>query len=153
MRTAIQVILGIAVIGLVYVLYHTIVDPWNEYEATEFQTELTRARMSHVRTALINFRDENGDYPSSLDSLVYFVKSDSALSSQDLSEVFIVPGGGAFVADSLPFSPRTGARFEYELVSNDTLGVTIYYVKDPDSEDYIGAQEANPALRNVASWE
>ena len=64
-----------------------------------------------------------------------------------------MPGGGAFVADSLPFSPRTGTRFEYELVSNDTSGVTIYYVKDPDSEDHIGAQEPNPALRNVASWE
>ena len=57
------------------------------------------------------------------------------------------------MADSLPFSPRTGTRFEYELVSNDTSGVTIYYVKDPDSEDHIGAQEPNPALRNVASWE
>ena len=153
MRTAIQVILGVAVIGLTYVLYHTIVDPWNEYEATELQTELTRARMGHVRTALISFRDENGGYPSSLDSLAHFVKSDSALSSRDFSEVFVVPGGGAFVADSLPFSPRTGTRFEYELVSNDTSGVTIYYVKDPDSEDHIGAQEANPALRNVASWE
>ena len=153
MRTAIQVILGVAVLGLAYVLYHTIVDPWNEYEATEFQTELTRARMGHVRTALINFRDENGAYPSSLDSLALFVKSDSALNSRGLNEVFFVPGGGAFVADSLPFSPRTGTRFEYELVSNDTSGVTIYYVKDPDSEDHIGAQEANPALRNVASWE
>ena len=153
MRTAIQVLLGVAALGLTYVLYHTIVDPWNEYEATEFQTELTRARMSHARTALISFRDENGAYPPSLDSLVYFVKSDSAFGSRDLSEVFIMPGGGAFVADSLPFSPRTGTRFEYELVSDDTSGVTIYYVKDPDSADHIGAQEANPASRNVASWE
>jgi len=153
MRTAIQILLGVVVLGLVYVLYHTILDPWNEHETKQFQTELTRARMDHVRTALIDFRDAADAYPSSLDSLALYVKTDSSYASTDLSRVFMVPGGGAFVADSLPFSPRTGARFEYELVSDDTLGVTIYYLKDPDSEDYIGAQNPNPTSRNVASWE
>lgn len=153
MRTAIQIVLGLVVVGLVYVLYHTIVDPWSDYQAIQHQTELTRARMSNVRTALIEYRDNSEDYPGSLDTLVTYVKTDSVFTSRDLSEVFTVPGGGVFVPDSLPFSPRTGARFEYEIVTDDTSGVAIYYLKDPDSEDHIGSQTPNPALRNVASWE
>ncbi len=153
MRTAIQIILGVVVIGLVYVLYHTIVDPWKDFQAIQHQTEMTRARMDHVRTALSTYRDGHEDYPASLDLLVPFVKTDSTLRSRDLAAVFPVPGGGTFVADSLPFSPRTGARFEYEIVHDDTSGVSIYYLKDPDSDDVIGSQTVNPALRNVASWE
>lgn len=153
MRTAIQILLGVVVLGLVYVLYHTIVDPWNEHEAKEFQTEMTRARMDHIRSALIDYRDLGGAYPSTLDSLVHFVKTDSSMVGQDLNNMFEVPGGGAFVADSLPFSPRSGTRFVYEIVEDDSAGVAIYYLKDPDSEDAIGSQTPNPALRNVASWE
>ena len=153
MRIALQILLGVVVIGLIYVLYHTIVDPWEEHQATEFQTEMTRARMDHIRTALIDFRDDVDHYPSSLDSLVLYIKTDSSYAARDLSTVFVVPGGGAFVADSLPFSPRTGSRFEFELAEDDSAGVSIYYLKDPDTEDAIGSRTANPALRNVASWE
>lgn len=153
MRTAIQLILGVVVIGLAYLLYHTITDPWEEYQVGEFTTELTRARMANVRSALIDFRDVHDGYPTSLDSLVHFLKTDSAFSSQDLNVVFPVPRGGVFVADSLPFSPRTGKPFDFQIVSDDTSGVSIYYLKDPDTEDHIGSETPNPALRNVASWE
>lgn len=153
MRIAIQLILGVVILGLVYVLYRTIVDPWKDYQAIELKTEMTRTRMGHVRTALTSYRDGNEDYPETLDLLVPFVKRDSALQRRDLSVVFPMPRGGVFVADSLPFSPRTGARFDYEVVDDDTSGVSIYYLKDPDSEDVIGSQTPNPALRNVASWE
>ncbi|MDX1438701.1 MAG: hypothetical protein R3284_02255 [Rubricoccaceae bacterium] len=153
MRTAIQVILGVVVIALGYFLYRTITDPWNEHQADQRLTELTRARMDNARTALIRYRDTNENYPSTLDSLVLFVKTDSTLATMDLNEVFAVPGG-SFNADSLPFSPRPPhSRFGYELFSDDTTGVTIYYLKDPDSEDHIGAQTPDPAFRNAASWE
>lgn len=154
MRTAIQLILGVIVIALIYFLFRTITDPWKEHEAKERITELTRTRMDHARTALIRYRDNNDNYPSTLDSLVMFVKSDSALSSMDLNDVFPGAGGGSFNADSLPFSPRDPySAFEYELYEDDTTGVVVYYLKDPDSADHIGAQVPDPAFRNAASWE
>lgn len=154
MRTAIQIILGVVVLALIYFLYRTITDPWQEHQAEERLTELTRARMDHARAALIRYRDNNDNYPGTLDSLVTFIKTDSALSSMDLNTVFAVPNGGAFNPDSLPYSPRVPhSEFEYELFSNDTTGVTIYYLKDPDTEDHIGSQTPDPAFRNAASWE
>ncbi|MDX1419827.1 MAG: hypothetical protein R3181_07670 [Rubricoccaceae bacterium] len=155
LRIGIQIVLAVVIAVGVYYLYRTITDPWEAYEAEQFQTELTRARMDHIRTALIEHRDQTERYPGSLDSLVAFVKTDSVYQSADLGEVFAMPeGAGAFVPDSLPYSPRTGSPFIYDIVRNDSTGVEIYYLQDPDvPEDYIGAREVDPARRNAASWE
>ncbi|NNF59529.1 MAG: hypothetical protein HKN04_14935 [Rhodothermaceae bacterium] len=154
MRLAIQLVLAVVIAIGAYALYRTITDPWEEYQENELQTELTRARMDHIRTALIEYRSADRDYPSTLDSLVLFVRTDSAYIGEDLNEVFPMPGGRAFVPDSLPFSPRTGNPFVYQLVRDDTSGVEIYYLQDPDvPEDFIGAETPDPARRNAASWE
>ena len=65
----------------------------------------------------------------------------------DLDSVF----GDGFMPDSLPFSPRTGNPFEYAV--NDTGRVVIYLLKDPDSDDRIGALTPDITLLNAASWE
>lgn len=153
MRLAIQLVLGIVIAIGAYALYRTITDPWNEFQAKEFQTEMTRARMDHIRTALIEYRGARDTYPSTLDSLELFVRTDSAYMGEDLNATFPVPGGGEFMVDSLSQSPRTGQPFEYRVVRNDSTGVEIYYLKDPDSEDFIGAETPDPARRNAASWE
>ena len=154
MRLAIQLVLAVVIVIGAYLLYETITGPYEEFQERELQTELTRARMDHIRTALIEYRNEDRNYPSTLDSLVLFVKTDSAYIGEDLNEVFPVPDGRAFDPDSLPFSPRSGSPFVYQLVRDDTSGVEIYYLQDPDvSEDFIGAQTPDPARRNAASWE
>ena len=154
MRLAIQVVLAIVIVVGAYALYRTITDPWEEYQAQEFQTELTRAQMDHIRTALIAYRDHHTSYPSTLDSLQLFIRTDSVYQGKDLNEVFPNPGGVPFNVDSLGYSPRTGRPFVYQVVGTDSTAVEIYYLQDPDvPEDFIGAQEPDPARRNAASWE
>ncbi|HLT45832.1 MAG TPA: hypothetical protein VK002_01275 [Rubricoccaceae bacterium] len=154
MRLGIQIVLAVVIVVGAWYLYRTITEPWEAYQREQRATTMTRARMDHIRTALIEYRDQTERYPRSLDTLVTFVKTDSVFQTEDLSEVFPLPPGASFNPDSLPFSPRTGTPFIYDVVRNDSTGVEIYYLQDPDvPEDYIGAREPDPARRNAASWE
>ena len=147
---AIRALLGLLIIGLCVVLYFVTVVPAQRAAAAQRETDLTRERMSDVRTALISYRDSLGDYPSTLDSLVMFARTDSVFAAQASGEEERL---GPPMADSLAVSPRSGTPFLYELVS-DTTGVEIYWLADPDSEaDSIGSRDPNPSLRNAASWE
>lgn len=145
-----RVVLALAILGLVGVLYYVTVVPAQEAEAAQRETDLTRERMGDVRTALIAYRDSMDGYPSTLDSLVLFARTDSAFQAQiEVQEERFRPVS----VDSLPYSPRTGNRFLYEVVE-DTTGLQIYWLADPDMEsDSIGARSPEPALRNAASWE
>lgn len=145
-----RAVLAIAILALVGVLYFVTVVPAQKAAAAQRQTDLTRERMADVRTALIAYRDSMDTYPSTLDSLVLFARTDSAF----LAEVAVQEARlRDAVPDSLALSPRTGAPFLYEVVS-DTTGVEIYWLRDPDVEgDSIGSRDPNPALRNAASWE
>ena len=145
-----RIVLGLAIIGLVVWLFRVTVVPAQRAEAAQRQTDLTRLRMDDVRTGLISYRDSVGRYPGSLDSLVQYARTDSVfnarIASQDerLAPVSV---------DSLPYSPRTGNRFDYAVV-RDTTGLEIYWLGDPDAVgDSIGSRDPNPALRNAASWE
>ena len=143
---AIQVILGIVIIGLGYFLYVSITEPYEAIERQQEITERTRARMQQVRTALTEYRADEGRYPQTLDSLQMFIRQDSLLSLKGDS-IF----GAGFNVDSLVVSPRTGNRFEYAV--NDTSQVIIYLLQDPDSEDRIGSLTPDITLLNAASWQ
>ena len=145
-----RVVLALAILALVVVLYFVTIVPAQRAAAAERETDLTRERMSDVRTALIAYRDSMDTYPSTLDSLVLFVRTDSSFLAEVAEQEERLQDARP---DSLAFSPRTGNRFLYEVVS-DTTGVEIYWLSDPDVEgDSIGARDPNPALRNAASWE
>ena len=147
---ALRIVLGLAIIGLVVWLFFVTVVPAQRAEAAQRQTELTRLRMDDVRTALIAYRDSLGRYPGSLDSLVLFARTDSTFNARIArQDERMAP----LALDSLPYSPRTGTRFDYEVVQ-DTSGLVIYWLGDPDAPgDSIGSRDPNPALRNAASWE
>lgn len=147
---AIRAVLGLLIVGLVVVLYFVTVVPAQEAAAAQRQTDLTRERMGDLRTALITYRDSLGEYPSTLDSLVMYTRTDSAFAAQtEVQEERLRPVS----IDSLTMSPRTGNPFRYEVVE-DTTGLQIYWLGDPDMEaDSIGSRNPNPALRNAASWE
>ena len=153
-RIAIQIVLAVLILALGYFLFVSITKPYNEFKEEERQTTLTRERMDDGRSALIAYRDANGGYPATLDSLVLFARGDSALNAQaalvkEENEFRL----SSFVVDSLPFSPRTGARFNYQVVQ-DTTETVIYWLQDPDAPaDSIGSRRADPAQRNAASWE
>jgi hypothetical protein len=145
-QTAIQVVLAIVIVVLAYWLYVSITEPYEAIKRQEQLTEVTRERMEDIRTAMIRFEDVNGRYPKTLDSLVMFVKIDS-LYAIAADSIF----GAGFVADSLPFSPRTGNQFLLSV--NDTSRVVTYMLEDPDSQDHIGTTEPDITLLNAASWE
>jgi len=146
LRTGLQILLGILIIVLAWVLYESITEPYQVIERQRALTEETRERMDHVRRAMSRYERVHGRFPSTLDSLVMFVRVDTVL-SQRMDSVF----GEEVVPDSLPYSPRTGKRFE--LTVNDTSRVNIYLLKDPDTDDHIGSALPDPTRLNAASWE
>lgn len=144
-RIGLQIVLGIAVIGLSYYLYYSITEPYNRIERKQQLTEQTRARMSHIRTALIDYERDSTSFPDSLDLILVHIRNDSALAAEADSAWNIAH------PDSLLHSPRTGKRFQYTL--SDTGRVETYLLKDPDTEDEIGTLSGDPTQTNAASWE
>lgn len=146
LRTSIQVVLGLLIIGLGYFLYQSITDPYERIERRQMMTEQTRGRMANIRTALIDYNRDSATFPDSLNLLVQHIRNDSALSAQQDS-VF----GEQFNLDSLLYSPRTGNRFQYTV--NDTGRVETYLLQDPDTDDEIGTLTGDPTQTHAASWE
>lgn len=145
-QVAIQVVLGLVIVGLVYWLYVSITEPYQAVERQKETTRQTRMRMDNVRTAMIRYKTVNGRYVTSIDSLIDFVKADS-LYRVAADSIF----GMGFQADSLGYSPRTGKQFV--LTVNDTSRVKTYMLQDPDSDDHIGTLEPDITRLNAASWE
>jgi hypothetical protein len=145
-RIGIQAVLAVAILGLAYYLYYSITEPYERIERQQEITEQTRARMSNIRTALIDYERDSTDFPDSLDVLMKHIQGDSLLTNAQDS-VF----GGPINLDSLFYSPRTGNRFLYTV--SDTGRVETYLLEDPDSDDEIGTLSGDPTQTNAASWE
>jgi len=145
-QTGIQAVLVVVILGLAYFLYQSITEPYDRIERRQQITEDTRARMSNIRTALIDYERDSAAYPDSLDLLLQHMRNDSILSTRQDS-VF----GGPVNLDSLFFSPRTGNRFQYTV--SDTGRVETYLLEDPDTDDQIGTLTGDPTRANAASWE
>jgi len=146
LQMGVQIVLGILIIGLAYFLYTSITEPYDRIERRQERTEMTRDRMSNIRTVLIDFEQDSGSYPDSLDLLPRHIRNDSVLSNAQDS-IF----GGSINVDSLLNSPRSGNRFQYTL--SDTGRVETYLLEDPDSDDQIGTLTGDPTQANTASWE
>ena len=146
-KIVIQIVLGLVILALCYWLYISITAPWDAIERERAVTAMTRDQMDKVRIALIRHERVEDRFPSSLDSLLIWMRQDSLIQANPDS-VFEVAG---INIDSLFFSPRTGSRFIYAL--NDTGRVKIYLLKDPDSDDQIGSETPDVTQLNAASWE
>jgi hypothetical protein len=145
-RIVIQALLAIVIVGLAYWLYVSITEPWETVERQEALTSATRGRMDDIRTALVHYENKYNRFPLTLDSLVTFVRQDSAITAR-ADSLF----GAGFQPDSLLYSPRSGKPFEYAV--NDTARVRMYRLKDPDTADQIGTLEPDPTRLNTATWE
>lgn len=142
----IQVVLGVVILGLGYLLYQSIREPYKEVERQKALTEQTRARMNTVRVSLRAYESRNKRFPGTLDSLMTFVRSTPAIQRQ-LDSL----AGANVNLDSMAYSPRNGQMFVYAV--NDTSRVKVYYLKDPASEDEIGSREPDITQLHAASWE
>jgi hypothetical protein len=150
-NSIVSIFLILIIIALGYVLYDSITTPWNKEMAKKEVTDNIRLRMTLVRDALINYqaRHPQGKFPTSLDSLVIFLKSDSLMLARG-PELF-VEKNGQYNPDSLIFSPRPPhERFQYSV--NDTIRPPLYLLKDPNSDDAIGSLE-RITLLNAPNWQ
>lgn len=145
LRVGLQILLWVLIVGLSYVLYLSITEPYKEIERQEALTEITRARMDKVRQVAIQYEAVHDRFPGTLDSLFMFASQDSAF--QIVRDSVL----GVQLLDSLMYSPRTGKPWVYS--SNDTSRVKTYLLEDPDSDDRIGTLLADITLLNAASWE
>jgi hypothetical protein len=144
MRVAIQAVLALVIVALGYFLYISITEPYEAIRIDEELTDLTRERMDRVRFTAIQYERQYDRFPSTLDSLRMFALTDSAIVAT-ADSVYGMP------TDSIFVSPRTGAEFVYAI--NDTSTVAIYELRDPESDDVIGALTPDVTKLNAASWE
>lgn len=147
----ISIFLILIIIALSYVLFDSIVTPWQKEIAKRQLTEDTRFRMTLVRDALINFqaRHPEGKFPSTLDSLVIFLRTDSLMLVRG-ADLFSEPVRG-YNPDSLIYSLRPPhEKFVYSV--NDTIRPPLYLLKDPGSDDAIGSLE-RITLLNAPNWQ
>lgn len=142
----IQVLLGVVILGLGYLLYQSIREPYKEVERQKALTELTRARMDHVRVSLRSYESQNKRFPSTLDSLMTYVRA-----APNVRRHLDSLSRGTANVDSMVYSPRNGQKFEYAV--NDTSRVIVYYLKDPASDDVIGSRDPDITQLHAASWE
>lgn len=145
LRIGIQILLAIIIVGLSYYLYLSITEPYEVIRQQQVLTEQTRERMTVNRQALIVYETRYDRFPGSLDSLVFFVRD--SLTAAERDSIF----GAGFNADSLIYSPRSGALFNYTAV--DTTRVPTYLLQDPDSDDQIGTLQSDVTRINAATWE
>lgn len=152
-RTAIQVVLAIVIVVLGYVLFRTIREPQEAFEREQAVTEATRARMVDIRAAMRAYEQQYDRYPSTLDSLVQAIKTDSFFVARRDS-IFGLDEGARFTPDSLLYTARPG-RPRFELTVVDTSDVAVYLLEDPASDDRIGTDNPSRAagMLNAASWE
>ncbi len=144
---AVQLVLVLVIAGLAWFLYRSINDPWQERELILEQRAEVQQRMSDIRQVLIRHNQVNGRFPSTLDSVQIFARTDSSLLA-DSDQIF----GPGYSFDSLLVSPLSGQRFTY--AASDTGRVKYYLLSSPDYPmDVIGADRPDVSKLNVASWE
>jgi type II secretory pathway pseudopilin PulG len=153
-RTVLQIVLAIVIVVLGYLLYRSIRGPQEVFEREQALTEVTRERMGYLRDAMRSYDREYGRFPTTLDSVVTIIKTDSLFVAKRDS-IFEFAEGESFVADSLPYSPRNGQRFGLTVVRDDSTNVEVYLLNDPSSGDFIGTDDPTRAagMLNAASWE
>jgi type II secretory pathway pseudopilin PulG len=152
-RNVLQIVLAIVIVVLGYVLFRSIREPAEAYERELALTEITRERMSTIRTAMRTYERQYDRYPATLDSLILAIERDSFFVAKRDS-IFELGEGEALNLDSVVVSPRDG-RFNLTVVRDDSTNVAVYLLEDPGSDDYIGTDDPERAagMLNAASWE
>lgn len=77
MKTVIQIILAIVIIGLGYGLYRSIQTPIEFERAKDKRYEATIQKLKEIRSAQIAYRNEHGKFTGSFDTLIDFIRGDS----------------------------------------------------------------------------
>ncbi|MDR0725746.1 MAG: hypothetical protein LBF59_07060 [Prevotellaceae bacterium] len=77
MKTIIQIILGVIVVVLAYLLYDSLMEPIRFKEAVKYRNELVVQRLKDIRELQVAYKDRYGRYSGGFDTLINFYKNDS----------------------------------------------------------------------------
>jgi hypothetical protein len=77
MKTIIQIILGVIVVVLAYLLYDSLMEPIRFNKAVEYRKELVVQRLKEIRELQVAYKDVYGRYSGGFDTLTNFYKNDS----------------------------------------------------------------------------
>jgi hypothetical protein len=143
-------ILIVVILGLTYVLFRVINDPGQQLAYEENMKWESRARMSALRTAQLEYYDMKKTYSADMDSLLMFVQDSLPATRVDSlftdTRLYLT----AFAFDSIRATPKSGTP--YILAVDDTSEVHRYYIEDPDGFGYVSSL-TDPDEHNKASWE
>lgn len=77
MKTALQILLAVAIVALSYFVVESIMKPIRFNKEKDIRYAKTIERLKDIRTAQIAFRSEKNKFTGSFDTLINFVKYDS----------------------------------------------------------------------------
>jgi len=77
MKTVIQIVLLIAIVGLAYLCYDSINSVIEFNRVYKLRTDANIEKLKDIRTAQVAYKSQYDKYTGSFDSLINFVKSDS----------------------------------------------------------------------------
>lgn len=146
-----SVVLGIVIIALSWLLYDSIVTPYQEVKQREAETEGVRTRMITLKDALVQYDSRFGHFPPTeggLDSLVSYLANDSLMIAMG-DTLFRQLPPLEYTPESIIIAPRSGERFTYTHV--DTTRPPLYLLEDPDTDDAIGSL-SRTTMRNAPNW-
>lgn len=147
----ISIFLGVVIIALAWLLYDSIVTPYQEVIEREEMTERVRERMLDIKDVLVQYDATYGHFPPTeggLDSVVWFVQNNELMAS--IADSVFGAEDGTFDPNTIVFSPRNpAAKFRYTL--NDTLRPPLYLLEDPDTDDAVGSL-TRTTMRNAPTW-
>lgn len=128
MRTVLQILLTLVIIGLGYLLFQSISAPIEFQKAKKKRYSAVVERLKDIRNAQIAYKEKHGSYTGSFDSLINFVKNDS----------FSVVWAKGAAPDTL----TEKQALEMGLIIRDTIKVSVQdslfkAPKHPDSIRYI----------------
>lgn len=76
MKKVINILLGLCIIGLAYILYGSIMGPINFDKEKTIRDEAVKNRLIDIRTAQVEYNAQHGgQYTANMDSLIDFVKN------------------------------------------------------------------------------
>lgn len=164
-----HIVLILIIVGLTYLLIQVaILEPQRILEQERYWKEESRLRMSNTKVLEILYKEKNGKYTDSFDSLFALFRKDQNIQAK-VDSLFKPLKHGNFTLDSLKWSPKS--HTQYILKIDSTLSVDsvftkagkflridttviigqIYYLECPDGYGSIG-DLVNPLKVNQTSW-
>lgn len=164
-----HIVLILIIVGLTYLLIQVaILEPQRVIEQERYWKEESRLRMANIKQLELLYKEKNGKYIDSFDSLFAFFKKSSDIQSK-VDSLFKPLKQGQFVLDSIRWSPKSHTQYILQIDSSfyvdsvftrtgrflrlDTVVTMgeIYYLECPDGYGSIGDLN-NPAKVNQTSW-